>query len=83
VSKKSKINIHRCAWVENPGEGVPEVFAKIPRGVKAFRKKMIGGVPLFRVIAFLLTGVLKFAWGGTIFTLPLPLVCIHVNIALL
>jgi len=24
--------MHRCTRVENPGEGVPDVFAKIPRG---------------------------------------------------
>ncbi len=23
---------HRCTWVENPGEGIPEVFAKILKG---------------------------------------------------
>ncbi len=38
---------HRCTRVENPGEGVPEVFAKIPRGVGAFRENFQGG-PLFR-----------------------------------
>jgi hypothetical protein len=36
---------HRCTWVENPGEGVPDVFAKIPRGVKGFRKNCLGGSP--------------------------------------
>ncbi len=29
---------HLCTRVKNPGEREPEVFAKIPRGVKAFRK---------------------------------------------
>ena len=28
---------HRCTRVENPWEGVPEVCAKTPKGVKAFR----------------------------------------------
>ncbi len=54
-SKKNKGVIellpHRCTRVENPGDGVPDIFAKIPRGVKA-----ISGF-----IAFLLTSVLKFA----------------------
>jgi hypothetical protein len=49
---------HRCARVENPGEGVPEVFAEIPRGVMAF---MPGGPSLSGFIAFLLTSVFKFA----------------------
>ncbi len=26
------IMLHRCTLVENPGEGVPQVFATIPRG---------------------------------------------------
>jgi protein PhnA len=41
---------HRCTRVKNPGERKPEVFAKIPRGVKAFRKNCRVGVPLFRAI---------------------------------
>jgi hypothetical protein len=49
---------HRCERVENPGEGVPEVFAEIPRGVMAF---MPGGPSLSGFIAFLLTSVFKFA----------------------
>jgi hypothetical protein len=41
---------HKCTQFENPGEGVPDFFAKIPRGVKAFRKNCLGGVPLFWVL---------------------------------
>jgi hypothetical protein len=52
---------HRYTRVENSGEGVPDVFAKIPRGVKAFRKNCLGGPPISGFIAFLLTSVLKFA----------------------
>jgi hypothetical protein len=52
---------HRCTRVINPGEGVPEVFAKIPRGVKAFRKNYQWGPPILGFIAFILTSVLKFA----------------------
>ena len=40
---------HRCTRVENPGEGVRDVFAKIPRGVKGFRKNCLG-VHLFWVL---------------------------------
>jgi hypothetical protein len=40
---------HRRRLVENPGEGVAQVFANIPRGVKAFRKNC-QGVPLLRVL---------------------------------
>jgi hypothetical protein len=36
-------------------------FAKIRRGVKAFRKNCLGGPPISGFIAFLLTSVLKFA----------------------
>jgi hypothetical protein len=52
--------IHRCTWVENPGEEVPEVFDKIPRGVKAFRITcQRGGSTLPGFISFLLASVLK------------------------
>jgi len=41
---------------------VPNVFSKIPKGVKAFRKNCLGGgPPISGFIAFLLTSVLKFA----------------------
>jgi hypothetical protein len=64
---------HRCTRVKNPGEGIAQVFDKIPMGVgsrlsgKIFR----WGPPIPGLIAFLLTGILKFAWVGLIFTLPL------------
>jgi hypothetical protein len=43
------------------GRGYLMFFAKIPRGVKAFRKNCLGGPPILGFIAFLLTSVLKFA----------------------
>ena len=43
------------------GRGYLMFFAKIPRGVKAFRKSCLGGPPILGFIAFLLTSVLKFA----------------------
>jgi hypothetical protein len=41
---------HRCTRVENPGEGVRDVFAKIPRGGQGFQEKLPGGVHLFCVL---------------------------------
>jgi hypothetical protein len=42
----------RCTRVENPGEGIPEVFAKIPGGGggQGFQVKLQWGVPLFRAL---------------------------------
>ncbi len=40
----------RCTRVEQPGEGVPEVFAKIPRGVQGFQEKLPGGPPILGFI---------------------------------
>ena len=55
--------LHRNTQFENPGEGVPDVFAKIPRGVKGFREKLPGGPgsPISGFNALLLTSALKFA----------------------
>jgi hypothetical protein len=41
---------HRCTRVENPGEGVRDVFVKIPRGGQGFQEKLPGGVHLFCVL---------------------------------
>jgi hypothetical protein len=48
------------------GGGVLEVLAKIPRGVKGFRKNCLGGPPIlgFTFIAFLLTSFSKICLGG-------------------
>ncbi len=47
---KEDLLLHRwCTRVENPGEGVAQIFAEISRGVKAFRKNC-QGVPLFWVL---------------------------------
>jgi hypothetical protein len=53
--------IHRCTWVENPGEGYLKFWPKSLGVVKAFRKKFQGGPPTSGFIAFLLSSVLKFA----------------------
>ncbi len=66
---------HRCTVVGNPGEGVPDVIAKIPRGGSRLAGKIArGGPPILCFIAFLLTSVLKFARGGSyIYQSPSPL----------
>ncbi len=68
----SRIHIvfkRRCTRVKNPGEGVPVVFAKIPRwGVKAFRKNCQGVSPYF---GFYCIFINKFFEN-------LPFVCIYV-----
>jgi len=40
----------QCTRVENPGEGLRDVFAKIPRGGQGFQQKLPGGVHLFCVL---------------------------------
>jgi hypothetical protein len=61
----------RFTPVENPGEGVPEVFAKIPRGSRV-PGKIARGPPILGFIAFLLTSVLKFAKGDLYLPSPSP-----------
>ncbi len=61
-----------CTRVENPGEWVPQVYAKLPWGVKAFKKYWEGGSPILGFIAFSLTSCLKFTWGAHIVTPPFP-----------
>ncbi len=63
---------HRCTRVENPGEGVRDVFAKIPGGGQGFQEKLPGGPPILRFIAFLLTSFSKICLGGCCFIPPLP-----------
>jgi hypothetical protein len=58
--KFTKINIDAHGF-KIQGRGYLMFFAKIPRGVKAFRKKLPGGSPISGFIAFLLTNGLKFA----------------------
>jgi hypothetical protein len=62
---------HRCPQVDNTEEGVPEVFAKIPRGGQGFKEKFL----ISGFVAFLLTSVLKFAWGEGPLYLPSPPLC--------
>jgi hypothetical protein len=62
---------HRCTRVEKPWGRMAQVFAKIPVGVKAFRKNFQGGPLILGFIAFLITSLLKFTWGGPMCTLPL------------
>jgi hypothetical protein len=52
---------HRCTLVENPAEGVPDVFLPKSLGGQGFQEKLLWGPPISGFIAFLLTSVLKFA----------------------
>ncbi len=68
---------HRCTRVENTGEGVWDVFAKIPRGgVKGFRKNCQGGVHLFCIF---INKFFENLPGGVLFHNPLPPYppCVH------
>jgi hypothetical protein len=62
----SKVSyFHRCRRVENPGEGVPDVFCQNPKGGSRLSGKIAwgggaGGPLISGFIAFLLTSVLKF-----------------------
>ncbi len=46
-------SVDRCTRVENPGEGVTDVFAKIPRGGQGFQVKLPGGPPILGFILLL------------------------------
>ena len=63
---------HRCTLVENLGLRVARVFAKMPGGTRLSGKITRGGPLILDLIAFLLTSLVKFAWGagGPMFTLP-------------
>ncbi len=77
-SWKSRGGGHRCTRVENPGEGVRDVFAKIPKVGQGFQEKIPGGSSL-RFIAFLLTSFSKICLGGAVSYPPPPLTppCVH------
>jgi hypothetical protein len=41
------VSIHRCTRVENPEEGLPGVFANIPRGGgQGYQEKLPGGLAI-------------------------------------
>ncbi len=66
---------HRCTRVENPGEGVRDVFAQIPRGgVKGFRKNCQGGSTYFAFYCIFINKFFENLPGGVLFhTPPSPL----------
>ncbi len=72
----TNIDNNRCTRVENPGEGVWDVFAKIPRGVKAFRKNCLGGSPYFGFYCIFINKFFKNLPGGVLSHPPHPPVCI-------
>ncbi len=79
--------VHRCTRVENPREGVRDVFAKIPRGgVKGFRKNCQGGYTYFAFYCIFFNKFFKNLPGGLLFhppppsPLPPPPVCIYASL---
>ena len=62
----------RCTRVEQPGEGVPEVFAKIPRGVQGFQEKLPGGSPYFGFYCIFYCKCFEICLRGVLY-LPVPL----------
>ncbi len=56
--------IGRCTWVKNAREGVSEVFAKIPRGVKSFRKNCHRGSPYFGFYCIFISKCFEICLGG-------------------
>jgi hypothetical protein len=52
LRQKENETIDRLKRIEKPGEGVPEVFAHFPRGVKAFRNTCLGVTPIWGFIVF-------------------------------
>jgi hypothetical protein len=70
--------------VENPGEGVTVVFAKIPGGGgQGFQEKLPGGDLLFRVLLHFINKGYEICLGGVLY-LPKPLTplppqppCVH------
>ena len=65
--------MQRCPRVENPGEGVPEVFAKIPRGVK-----FSWGAPNFRFYCIFINKCFEIClgWGVLYLLVPSPPPCV-------
>jgi hypothetical protein len=57
-------------------------FAKIPRGVKAFRKKLPGGSPYFGFYYFFINKCFEICLKGVLYLPSPPPVCIYVYIYL-
>ena len=73
--------LHRCTRVENPGEGVRDVFAKFPRGGgQGFQEKLPGGSTYFAFYCIFINKFFENLPGGVLFhTPPPPLTppCVH------
>ncbi len=71
---------HRCTLVENLGLRVARVFAKMPGGTRLSGKITRGGPLILDLITFLLTCLVKFAWGaGGAYVYPPPYLCASMN----
>ncbi len=75
VTITNYFHTHRCARVENPGEGVPGVFAKIPVGRSRLSGKIAkGGPPISGFIAFFINKCIEICLRGSyIYQFPFPL----------
>ncbi len=70
---------HRSTQVENPGEGVAQIFEW---GVKAFQTKLPRESPILGFIAFLITSSLKICLRGSYVISPFPITPIYVHLCL-
>jgi hypothetical protein len=66
------VSIHRCTRVENPGEGVRNVFAKIPRRGQGFQEKLLGGSTYFAFYCIFINKFFENLPGGCCFIPPPP-----------
>ncbi len=74
-------NKHRCTRVQNPGEGVPDVFCQNPQGGQGFQEKIAWGVPYFGFYCIFINKWFEICLRGVLH-LPSPLpppVCIYEN----
>ncbi len=77
-----KIFNQRCTRVENPGDGIAQIFSKIPWGGGGGFTKLSGqncqGVPSFGFYCILI--YIFICLGGLMFTLPPSPRCVHLCI---
>jgi hypothetical protein len=60
---------HRCTRVENPGEGLPDIFAKFPNGSR-LSEKIVRGVLYFGFYCIFIKSFLKICLGRCCFPQP-------------
>ncbi len=67
---------HRCTRVENPREGVPDVFAKIPRRGQGFQEKLPWRSPYFGFYCIFINKCFEICLRGVLY-LPSPPPYVH------